>query len=279
MAGNGADREILRLDNIDVTYPGGVTALRATSIAFRSSEFTVLLGRSGAGKSTLLRAINHLVPPTAGRVVSREFGVLGPPHLLRQHRRRTASIFQQHQLIERHSALDNVLTGRLAFHSTLRTLFRLPRFDLELALSCLDRVGLADKALCRVDQLSGGQKQRVGIARALAQQPAMILADEPVASLDPASAETVLSLLRSICKQDGITAIVSMHQLELALRFADRIVGLADAHVVFDGTTAELDDFYLARIYGGQGLVRKVDDNAEVPYLPPLLKPKMEMSL
>lgn len=277
--GEGA---ILQLDNVGVTYPGGVTALRQTRLAFRSGEFIVLLGRSGAGKSTLLRAINHLVPPTAGRVVSREFGTLGPAYSLRQHRRRTGLIFQHHQLIERRSALDNVLTGRLAFHGTFRSLFPLPRADLEIALSCLDRVGLGDRALARVNQLSGGQKQRVGIARALAQQPAIMLADEPVASLDPATAETVLNLLRSICKQDGITAIVSLHQLEYARHFADRIVGLADARVVFDGTAAELNDAHLGRIYGGYGqrpAAIKPNKNEEVPYAPSLLEPTMETSL
>lgn len=279
MRGDAMPDTILRLDNVGVTYPGGVKALRATTLAFRSSEFTVLLGRSGAGKSTLLRTINHLVQPTTGQVVSREFGVLGPSARLRQHRRGTASIFQQHQLIDRHNVLDNVLIGRLAFHSTLRSLFRLPHADFELALSCLDRVGLADKALTRVDQLSGGQKQRVGIARALAQQPTMILADEPVASLDPATAETVLELLRSICKQDGITAIVSLHQLEYARRFADRIIGLADASVVFDGIAAELNDAHLARIYGDRARRHPADKSTEAPYAPLVLEPTMEMSL
>jgi phosphonate transport system ATP-binding protein len=168
-----------------------------------------------------------------------------------------------------------VLTGRLALHGTLRSLFPLPRADLELALCCLDRVGLADKALTRVDQLSGGQKQRVGIARALAQQPTMILADEPVASLDPATAERVLELLRSICKAGGITAIVSLHQLEYARRFADRNIGLADARVVFDGTAADLDDAHLARIYRGPERPR---DHGRSSYAPPVLEPTMEMS-
>jgi phosphonate transport system ATP-binding protein len=278
----GADTSILRLENVGMTYPGGVAALRGASISFHKGEFVVLLGRSGAGKSTLLRAINHLAPPTSGRIVSREFGVLGPGHLLRQHRRRTATIFQNHQLIERYSALDNVLTGRLAFHSTLRTLFALPRAEIELALSCLDRVGLGDRALSRVDQLSGGQKQRVGIARALAQQPTMILADEPVASLDPATAEAVLRLLRSICKQDGITAIVSLHQLEFARAFADRIVGIAEASVVFDDVPAELDELNLARIYGGKAGLRFSSPAPNPASPPPIiesLEPRMEMSL
>jgi phosphonate transport system ATP-binding protein len=279
MAGNGADSTIIRLDKVSVTYRGGVKALRATSIAFGRGEFVVLLGRSGAGKSTLLRAINHLVPPTTGQVVSREFGVLGPRHLLRQHRRRTAVIFQNHQLIERYSALDNVLTGRLAFHTTLRSLFTLPRAELELALSCLDRVGLADKALSRVDQLSGGQKQRVGIARALAQQPTIILADEPVASLDPATSEAVLGLLRSICKQDGITAIVSLHQLEFARAFADRVVGIADAGVVFDDLPAALNDRHLARIYAGKEGPRAARNDKKIVSPQPTFEPEMEMSL
>jgi phosphonate transport system ATP-binding protein len=279
MLGNGADSAILRLDKVSVTYRGGVEALRATSVAFGHGEFVVLLGRSGAGKSTLLRATNHLVPPTTGQVVSREFGVLGRRDLLRQHRRRTAVIFQNHQLIERYSALDNVLTGRLAFHTTLRSLFKPPRVEIELALSCLDRVGLTDKALSRVDQLSGGQQQRVGIARALAQQPTMILADEPVASLDPATAETVLGLLRSICKQDGITAIVSLHHLEFARTFADRIVGIADAGVVFDDVPAELDDRILARIYGSKEAAR-APANGRKPVSPqPAFEPIMEMYL
>jgi phosphonate transport system ATP-binding protein len=272
---------ILELDNVGVTYPGGVTALQSTRLVFRRGEFTVLLGRSGAGKSTLLRTVNHLVLPTTGRVISREFGTLGPAASLRQHRRRTAFIFQHHQLIERHAALDNVLTARLGFHGTIRSLFRLPRADIELALRCLDRVGLTDKALTRVDQLSGGQKQRVGIARALAQQPAMILADEPVASLDPATAETVLTLLRSICRQDGITAVVSLHQLEYARQFSDRLIGLADAQVVFDGPAADLSDADVVRIYGGHGRApasTRAEKN-EAPYAPSFLEPRMETSL
>lgn len=273
---------ILQIDNVSVTYPGGVMALRPTRLAFRRGEFTVLLGRSGAGKSTLLRTINHLVPPTTGRVVSREFGALGPAGSLRQHRRRTGMIFQHHQLIERYTALDNVLTGRLAFHGTFRSFFPLPRAELELALHCLDRVGLGDKALTRVNQLSGGQKQRVGIARALAQRPAMMLADEPVASLDPATSETVLNLLHSICKQDGIAAVVSLHQLEYARHFADRIVGMADGCVVFDGTATELNDIHLDRIYGGYSrppAATRSKKNEETPYAPSLLEPSMETSL
>lgn len=242
---------MLTVEQLGVTYPGGVEALRSTSVSFQRGEFTVLLGLSGAGKSTLLRTLNHLVVPSQGRVVSAEFGPLNDRANLRQHRRKTAMVFQHHQLILRHSALHNVLTGRLGYHNTFRSFFPLPREDLQLALHCLERVGLADKALMRVDQLSGGQQQRVGIARALAQQPDLILADEPVASLDPATSEKVLSLLKRICNEDGITAVISLHQLEYAQRFADRIIGLANAHIVFDATPDALDDDQLARIYNG----------------------------
>lgn len=242
---------VLRIEEMGVTYPGNVLALRPTTVAFHKGEFTVLLGLSGAGKSTLLRSLNHLVKPTTGKVVSAEFGALVSRRTLVRHRCRTAMVFQHHQLIERHTALQNVLTGRLAYHGTWRSLFPLPRQDLEFGLHCLERVGLADKALSRVDQLSGGQQQRVGIARALAQQPAMILADEPVASLDPATSERVLTLLRDICREDGITAVISLHQLEYAQRFADRIVGLANARIVFDAAPDQLKDHHLKEIYHG----------------------------
>jgi len=240
---------ILSIDNLGITYPGGIEALRSTSIDFQRGEFNVLLGLSGAGKSSLLRALNHLVKPTSGKVTSAEFGVLKNQSTLRRHRRKTAMVFQHHQLILRHTALQNVLMGRLGYHSFLRSLMPMPKVDLELALHCLERVGLADKAMARVDQLSGGQQQRVGIARALAQQPTIILADEPVASLDPATSEKVLSQLKQICAEDGITAIVSLHQLEYAKRFADRIIGLANAQVVFDAAPQHLDDAQLALIY------------------------------
>lgn len=252
MASVPSPNMMLRIEDMGVTYPGNVLALRPTTVDFHKGEFTVLLGLSGAGKSTLLRSLNHLVLPTAGRVISAEFGPLNSRRTVRRHRSRTAMVFQHHQLIERHTALQNVLTGRLAYHGTLRSVLPLPRHDLELALHCLERVGLADKALARVDQLSGGQQQRVGIARALAQQPSMILADEPVASLDPATSEKVLGLLRDICREDGITAVISLHQLEYARSFADRIIGLANARIVFDAAPAELQQHHLDEIYHGR---------------------------
>jgi phosphonate transport system ATP-binding protein len=159
-------------------------------------------------------------------------------------------VFQHHHLIGRMTALGNVLTGRLSRHPTIRTLAPLPAEDRRIALGALDRMGLLDRALERADRLSGGQQQRVGIARALAQEPRLILADEPVASLDPATSERVLSDLRRICAEDGITALVSLHQVEYARAFADEIVGLSGGRIVFRGGPSELSPAVLGRIYG-----------------------------
>ena len=240
---------MIRTDNLEVVYQNGTRALSPCSLSFAPGAFTVLLGASGAGKSTLLRSLNYLVVPTGGRVVS-ESGDLHNRHHLRAHRRRTGMVFQQHQLIGRASVLSNVLTGRLGYHSGLRTLLPPTRAEKKLALEAIERVGLIDYALRRADQLSGGQQQRVGIARAMVQQPSLVLADEPVASLDPASADRVLSLLHGICKSDGITAIVSLHQLDFARRYADRIVALAQGGIVFDGPPNKLGQAEVAKIYG-----------------------------
>ena len=240
---------MIQIDNLSVRYPSGTVGLKATNITFSASEITVLLGLSGAGKSTLLRSLNRLVPPSTGSVTVDGIGDLANRATLQDHRRGTAMIFQQHQLIGRYTALQNVLVGRIGFHSALRTLFPISKAERLLALESLDRVGLLEKALERADALSGGQQQRVGIARALAQRPRLVLADEPVASLDPATSEKVLSLLQQICREDGIPAIISLHQLDLARTFADRIVGLAGGEVVFDGPPDALDARQVARIY------------------------------
>jgi phosphonate transport system ATP-binding protein len=239
---------MIQLTNVSVQFVN-VTALHPTSLAFRQGEFVVLLGASGAGKSTLLRCLNLLRKPDTGNIEVTGLGSLQKRKLLQQHRRQTGMIFQQHQLIGRHSALQNVLMGRLGYHSTLRSLFPLSEQEQAIGLYSLERVGLLHKALSRVDQLSGGQQQRIGIARALAQQPHLILADEPVASLDPATADRILALLYRICKEDGISAVVSLHQLELAKRYADRIVGLAHGRVVFDGAPAALTPVYISELY------------------------------
>ncbi len=233
----------------EVTYPNGTLALSATTLSIEPGSFTVLLGPSGAGKSTLLRSFNGLVRLTGGRIESATGDIAGKKQL-RAHRRQTGMIFQQHHLIGRLSVLSNVLTGRLAFHSPLKTLFGFSHAEKELALRAIDRVGLLKEALRRVDELSGGQQQRVGIARALVQSPEIILADEPVASLDPATSDHVLSLLHGICQSDGLTAVVSLHQIEFAKKFAGRIVGLHAGKVVFDGPPSQLDENAVAAIYG-----------------------------
>jgi phosphonate transport system ATP-binding protein len=244
---------MIELKDLGMRFPGGTIALYPTSLKIKKGQFTVLLGMSGAGKSTLLRCLNLLNTPTSGKVSVSNLGTLnGNRKLLQRHRRHTAMIFQQHQLIGRYSALKNTLTGRIANYNSLRSLFPLPQKDQMIALECLDRVGLLDKALVRVDNLSGGQQQRVGIARGLAQQPKIILADEPVASLDPATSRKVLSLLYRICKEDELTAIVSLHQVELAKDFADRLIGLVDGKIAFDGQGHELSADVLDIIYHHQ---------------------------
>ncbi|MEM7406523.1 MAG: phosphonate ABC transporter ATP-binding protein [Pseudomonadota bacterium] len=240
----------VELRDVEVIYPNGTVALKPLSTHFADQDITVLLGPSGAGKSSLLRVLNWLVPPTRGEVEVRDIGALNGRGVLRRHRRETGVIFQQHQLIGRLSALQNVLIGRIGHYNAFRTLFPLPEGEQRWALECLERVGLLEKALVRCDALSGGQQQRVGIARALAQKPRLILADEPVASLDPASSERVLTLLQSICKQDRIPTVISLHQLEYARTYADRILGLALGEVVYDGPPEGLTTEALTRIYG-----------------------------
>lgn len=240
---------VLALHEAGVTYGNGVVGMCQTSVSFRAGEFVVLLGPSGAGKSTMLRALNGLVPLTAGSLLAEGDAAIDTAAALRMHRRKTAMVFQQHQLIGRLTALDNVLTGRLGHHHSLRTLFPLPARDRLTALDALSRVQLLDRALTRVDQLSGGQQQRVGLARALAQEPRIILADEPVASLDPETARHVLSLIHDVCKAQGLAAVVSLHQIELARTFADRIIGVHAGRIVFDGSPAQLDDARTALIY------------------------------
>jgi phosphonate transport system ATP-binding protein len=241
---------LIKTDRLAVTYPNGFQALQPTSLSIQPGEFVVLLGASGAGKSTLLRSLNGLVTPTAGDIVLSD---LERPQRdarsLREHRRQTGMVFQQHHLIGRQTVLANVLMGRLATRSTWQALLPWTRNDKLLALEALDRVGLADKAMTRADALSGGQQQRVGIARALIQKPRLMLADEPVASLDPVTAENVLTLLHDICKTDRLTAVVSLHQVDYAKRFADRIVGLNNGSVVFDGKPDALADVDIERLY------------------------------
>jgi phosphonate transport system ATP-binding protein len=244
------NQRMLSLQGVAVTYADGHRALEPTNLSVCRGEFVVLLGASGAGKSTLLRSINGLVTPTMGTVVVADLphGVVSPRNL-REHRRHCGMVFQQHHLIGRQTVLDNVLMGKLASRGPLQSLWPWSRADKLQALAVIDRVGLLEKALARADTLSGGQQQRVGIARALVQQPRLLLADEPVASLDPATAEGVLTLLHDICKTDRLTAIVSLHQVNLAQKFADRIVGIRQGRVVFDDVAARLTPELAAALY------------------------------
>ena len=244
---------MIRLENVSVRYSRNAIALHPTTLEFPRGTLTVVLGSSGAGKSTLLRCLNMLTRPSGGTIAVEGVGeITANRGLLRKHRLRTGMIFQQHQLIGRHTALKNVLVGRIGHYGTFRSMLPLALRDQELALECLHRVGLLDFALQRVDSLSGGQQQRVGIARALAQKPQTILADEPVASLDPTTSDDILSLLRRVTKEDRLTTILSLHQVEFAREYGDRIIGLANGRVVFEGTARDLDARILGRIYGEQ---------------------------
>lgn len=240
---------MIQMNNVHVTFPGGLTALHPTLLSLRQGEFTVLLGSSGAGKSTLLRSLNQLTPSTGGCITVEGLGNLENRSRLHEHRKRTGMIFQQHQLIGRQTALANVMLGRIGYHNAWRSLFPLPLSERRIALESLERVGLLHKALERADKLSGGQQQRVGIARALAQQPRLMLADEPVASLDPATAHKILALLQRIGREDGITTVVSLHQVDLARTYADRVIGLAQGRVIFDGAPDGLTPVVLQALY------------------------------
>lgn len=231
---------------------GEFDALKGIDLDVAPGEFLVVLGPSGAGKSTLLRCINRLAEPTAGDIHLDGRLVTPDAASLRKLRRQVAMIFQHYNVVPRLSVQKNVLTGRLgAMPSVLSWLQIFPRKDIEIARECLRRVELEEKAELRTDTLSGGQKQRVGIARALAQQPKIILADEPVASLDPKTSRTVLTYLKQASRELGITVVCNLHQIEYAREFGERIVGVSAGRIVFEGGPAELTEPVLRRIYPG----------------------------
>jgi len=234
------------------TYDNKVLALDNVSFQVPDKQFLVVIGLSGSGKSTLLRCINRLVEPTSGRIVWNGTDVTAAPQEdLRQIRRRIGMIFQQFNLVTRSSVLTNVLSGRLGYVNPAWSLInRFPKEDVQRAIQKLERVGIADKVLNRADELSGGQQQRVGIARALMQEPELMLADEPVASLDPVLAHTIMQYLEQINKEDGVTVICSLHFLDLVQRYADRVIALKDGKLVFEGLPHEIDDRRFKDIYG-----------------------------
>ena len=231
---------------------GDFDALKGVDLDVAPGEFLVVLGPSGAGKSTLLRCINRLTDPTQGEVVVDGQTVTSDSASLRKLRRKVAMIFQHYNVVPRLSVQKNVLTGRLgAVPSVLSWLQIFPQQDIDIARECLRRVELEEKAELRTATLSGGQKQRVGIARALAQQPKLILADEPVASLDPKTSRTVLTYLKQASRELGITVVCNLHQIDYAREFGERIVGVSAGRVVFDGGPGQLTDEVLHRIYPG----------------------------
>lgn len=243
---------MIRFEQANVTYDGGVVAMRDLDLEITEGEFVVIVGLSGAGKSTLIRAINGLVPLTSGNLDVNGHDV---PNLDRAGRRALRSevgmIFQGFNLVERTSVLNNVLMGRLHRVPTWRTLIgRYPDADVQIAARALQRVEILDRAWVRASNLSGGQRQRVGIARALAQEPTIILADEPVASLDPPTSHVVMKYLQQISRELGITTIVNLHFLDLATAYADRIIGLRAGELVFDGPGSAADEQTFRDIYG-----------------------------
>jgi len=264
---------MIKIEGLKKSYAGR-PVLQGIDLSVRAGEFLVVLGPSGAGKSTLLRCINGLAQPDAGRTV-----IDGKVLDLRRGaagKRPVAMIFQHHNLVKRLSVLKNVLVGRMAGLSSFLSMLQLfPKQDVAIAMDCLARVELAQKANSRGDQLSGGEQQRVGIARALAQQPAVILCDEPVASLDPKTSRIVLGYLKAICKEEGIAVICNLHQVDYAVEFGERIVGLSGGRVIFDDTPDQLTSEVVHQIYPGledPGISRVLKPRpANQPVLAPMI--------
>ena len=246
----------LRVEHLVKVYPDGTTALRDVTFTVRPGEFLVIIGLSGSGKSTLMRCINRLIEPTSGHIYIDDVDITTlSPGEMRHVRRHIGMIFQQFNLVKRSSVLMNVLSGRLGYvPATWSLLNYFPRPEVARAVANLERVGIPEKAHVRADQLSGGQQQRVGIARALMQEPKVILADEPVASLDPATSHSVLRYVEELNKKDGITVLCALHFLSLARRYGTRIIALRAGEMVFDGLPADIDERRFKDIYGQEAM-------------------------
>jgi phosphonate transport system ATP-binding protein len=241
--------------NLTKVYDDGTLALNNVSFRVEPGEFLVIIGLSGSGKSTLLRCINRLIEPTEGKILWDGSDITtADPNKLREFRRQIGMIFQHFNLVKRSTVLTNVLSGRLGYVNPVSSLLhRFPARDREMAMQALERAGIADQANKRADDLSGGQQQRVGIARALMQQPKMILADEPVASLDPVLAHNILGYLEKMNQEDGITVLCSLHYLDLVQRYATRVIGLRQGEIVYRGSQEEIrrmTDEEFKEIYG-----------------------------
>jgi phosphonate transport system ATP-binding protein len=243
---------MIRFENASVTYPGGVHALKDLTLEIPEGQMMVIVGLSGAGKSTLIRAINGLVPLSGGDVTIDGRSVRhARPRELREIRSRIGMIFQTFNLVNRTSVLNNVLMGRLHSAGTLRSVLSWYKpEDVEIGMRALERVGIVEKAYVRASNLSGGQQQRVGIARALAQEPNIILADEPVASLDPPTSHVVMRDLQRINRELKMTTIVNLHFLDLAKVYGERIIGMRGGELVYDGTGEQADEHVFRDIYG-----------------------------
>jgi phosphonate transport system ATP-binding protein len=243
---------MIEFQNVEVTYPGGLKALKGVSLTIDDGELVVVVGLSGAGKSTLLRAINGFVPITGGSVLVNGTRVeKATPKELRALRSSVGMIFQTFNLVNRTTVINNVLMGRLTQVPRWRSLTGAwPAAEREKALLALERVEIVEKAYVRASDLSGGQQQRVGIARALAQDPTVILADEPVASLDPVTSHTVMRDLRRINRDLGITTLINLHFLDLARTYGKRLIGLRDGELVYDGDLDDVSEETFREIYG-----------------------------
>lgn len=243
---------MIQFKNVSKIYPNGTIGLKNINLTIESGEFVVIVGLSGAGKTTLLRSINRLHEITKGEIlIDGQSITAANGRELRKIRRDIGMIFQNYNLVKRSSVLRNVLAGRVGHHSTLRTILGLfSKSDLDLAFGALERVNILEKSYVRADQLSGGQQQRVAIARALAQEAKIILADEPVASLDPITTRQVMNDLKRINQELGITMLVNLHMIDLAKSYATRIIGMRAGEIVFDGPTQAVNDQILAEIYG-----------------------------
>ena len=243
---------MLKVQNLTKTYKTGDRALTDVSFEVPAGQVVGLIGPSGAGKSTLIRCVNRLVEPTKGAIYLNDVDITKMSRGdLRRVRRRIGMIFQEYALVERLTVMENVLSGRLGYVSFWRSFTR--RFDqkdFDKAFQLLERVGLSDHADKRADALSGGQRQRVGIARALEQDPELLLVDEPTASLDPKTSRQIMRLIKEVCEERGLPAIINIHDVPLAQAFSDRIIGLRAGQVVFDGPPSDLDDKVLTEIYG-----------------------------
>lgn len=244
---------ILKVKGLQKTYSNGVQALKGVSFDVKKGEFLVIIGLSGSGKSTMLRCLNRLHDPTGGEVLFNDQDItkIHTSADIRNLRKQMGMIFQHFNLIPRHTVLSNVLMGKLAYTSTFKSIFGLfSEQDKEEAMKYLKLVGIADKAHIRADQLSGGQQQRVAIARALTQNPKVLLADEPVASLDPATCHTVMDYLRKVNQELGITIICNLHFLSLVRQYATRVIALKGGEMVYEGDPKNIDQAWFEKIYG-----------------------------